>query len=106
MVDSVIVPILSKVLGDYFINFNSSNFKSNFFSGQIQLTNLIFNQKMLEGFSMPMRLKFGMLGNLTIQLPSLLRLTDGLEIQISNVFLCLEMLEVHKWNEDLVIKKY
>lgn len=43
MVDSVISPILGKVLADYFINFNQRNFKTNFFKGEIALTNLIFN---------------------------------------------------------------
>jgi hypothetical protein len=47
-----------------------------------------------------------MLGKLTLQLPSLLSLSDGLKIQISNVFLCLEMLEVAKWSEQQVVKKY
>ena len=106
MVDSVISPILGKVLADYFINFNSKNFKTNFFRGEISLTNLIFNQKILQGLSLPLRLKFGMLGKLTLQLPSLLNLSDGLKIQISNVFLCLEMLEVAKWSEQQVVKKY
>ena len=47
-----------------------------------------------------------MLGKLTLQLPSLLSLSDGLKIQISDVFLCLEMLEVSKWSEEQVVKKY
>jgi vacuolar protein sorting-associated protein 13A/C len=80
MVDSVLSPILGKVLADYFFNFNSRNFKTNFFKGEISLSNLIFNQNILRGLSLPLRLKFGMLGNLTLQLPSLLSLSDGLTI--------------------------
>jgi vacuolar protein sorting-associated protein 13A/C len=107
MVDSIIVPILTSVLGDYFINFNDSNFKSSFFSGEIQLTNLIFNKKILETISVPLRLKFGIIGNITITLPSFLSLTTkGIKVKVSNIFLCLEMLEVTKWSEELVKKKY
>lgn len=107
MVDSIIVPILTSVLGDYFINFNTNNFKTSFFSGEIQLTNLIFNKKILETLSVPLRLKFGMIGNITLTLPSLLSLTSqGIKVKVSNIFLCLEMLEVKKWSEELVIKKY
>jgi len=80
MVDSVLSPILGKVLADYFINFNTRNFKTNFFKGEIALTNLIFNQKILQGVSLPLRIKFGMLGKLTLQLPSLLSLSDGFKI--------------------------
>jgi len=48
-----------------------------------------------------------MLGNLTITVTSYFNLaTQGVKIKISNVFICLEMLDVDKWNEKLVIDKY
>lgn len=56
MVDSVITPILGPILADYFINFNSKNFKTNLFRGEVSLNNLIFNQKILEGQSLPLSL--------------------------------------------------
>jgi hypothetical protein len=48
-----------------------------------------------------------MLGNLTIEINSYFDLAnEGVKIKISNVFICLEMLDVDKWNDELVIKKY
>ena len=48
-----------------------------------------------------------MLGNLHVTVPSFLKITtQGLRVTISNVFLCFEMLEVDKWNEQNVKNKY
>lgn len=52
-------------------------------------------------------MKFGMLGNLRIDIKSYFNLdNDGVQIKISNVFICLEMLDVDRWTQDLVKKKY
>jgi hypothetical protein len=74
---------------------------------KFELNNLIFSQKILEGAPIPIRLKFGMLGNLTIQINSYFDLAnEGVKIKISDVFICLEMLKVDKWDEKLVKTKY
>lgn len=96
---------MDKYLKDYFENFSMESLSIGL--SKIELNNLIFSQKILEGASIPIRLKFGMLGNLTIQINSYFDLAnEGVKIKISNVFICLEMLDVDKWNDALVIKKY
>ena len=99
MVETIIGKTLGPILSEYFINYNSENFKINLMAGEISLGNLIFSQKILEGQSLPLRLQFGMLGNLKITLTSILNPSEGVKIQISNVFICLKMLEVSKWSE-------
>lgn len=52
-------------------------------------------------------MKFGMLGNMRLDINSYFNLdSEGLKIKVSNVFLCLEMLDVEKWTPDLIKKKY
>lgn len=102
---NILQPVLDKYLKDYFENFSLSNMDIGL--STFGLNNLIFSQKILDGVAMPIRLKFGMLGNMTIHIPSYFNLgTEGVRIKISNVFICLEMRDVNKWNEKLVTDKY
>lgn len=80
------------------VNLSLTNFEFN---------NLIFSQKILEGAAIPIRMKFGMLGSLQISIQSYFNLSEcGVKIKLSNLCLCLEMLEVNKWDETLIVKKY
>jgi len=48
-----------------------------------------------------------MIGRMEITVPSFMKLTSyGLKIKVSDVFICLSMLEVDKWNKKSVINKY
>jgi len=57
---------LDKYLKDYFENFSLDNLSINIMRGEISLSDLIFSPKIMESASIPVRLKFGMLGKLEI----------------------------------------
>jgi len=59
--------------------------------GALELNRLQLNSKILDDFPMPLKLKYGRIGQVRIQLPSLLNMTSGIiEVKVRDVFICLE----------------
>jgi len=107
MVDFAIRNVISLYIHDYFYNFGAENFKTNFLAGTISMSDLILNNKILESFPSPFKLTFGMIGSMEIKVPSFIKLTSyGINIKVSDVFICLSMKKVDKWNKESVYKKY
>ena len=107
MVESLVGILLEKYLTPYFSNFSRQNFKMSLRKGEGSMENLIFDEKITGRLPFPLKIKFGRLGNLTIKIPSYVYIaSQGLVIEIKDVFLCFEMLEVKNWSEETVISKY
>ena len=88
--------MLQKYVGGYFSNFSKESFNLNVFRGEASMQNLVFNSSILAGVSMPVKLKFGLLGSLEVSVPSILHIaSQGIKIKLSNIFLCLEMLPIN-----------
>ena len=97
--------VLDKYMKPYFDNFSSEHLSIGL-SGA-SMNNLILNQKILEKVDIPLRLKFGLLGNLDVKINSYFNLKEeGVDIVLKDIFLCFEMLKVSEWNEKVVIDKY
>jgi hypothetical protein len=59
--------------------------------GALELNRLQLNSKILDDVPMPLKLKYGRIGQVRIQLPSLLNMTSGIiEVKVRDVFICLE----------------
>lgn len=96
---------MSTYLADYFSNFSREKFSMSLISGVISVEDLIFREDINDRINFPIKLKFGLLGKLTITINSYTNLTKGISCKIQNVFLNFDMLEMNKWSKETVIEK-
>ena len=79
----------------------------NLYNMTCSIEDLIFDGRLARRLPVPLKVKFGRLGQLRVSIPNVLNVAkDGLKIHISDVFLCFEMLEVQDWSEETVISKF
>jgi len=90
MIEGIVSYVLSTYLYDYLMNFDKDNLKISLLSGKINLRNLILNDKLLQNVPIPLNLKYGRIGSIDIELPSLFELRNPkTKVSISDVFICL-----------------
>ncbi len=90
MIEALVSEVLNRYLYDYLLNFDKENLKISLLSGKINLKNLVLNDKMLQNVPIPLNLKYGRIGDITIELPSILELRNPkIKVSVSDIFICL-----------------
>lgn len=69
MFESIVASILNRFLGSYVDNFDSKLLNIGIWSGDVRLKNLTLKKESLDKFKLPLDVKFGHLGELTLQIP-------------------------------------
>lgn len=69
MLESLVANILNRTLGAYVENFDSNQLNIGIWSGDVTLNNLKLKSESLDKLDLPLILKCGHLGNLTMQIP-------------------------------------
>jgi hypothetical protein len=78
-------------------------------NNEFSLENLLLSPKILDTLgSMPIRLKFGMIGKLKVTYAGSLLTghVNGLTFLVENLFICLEQLDVSKWKDNIIEDMY
>lgn len=69
MFESIVATLLNRLLGAYIENFDSKQLNIGIWSGDVRLKNLKLKRESLDKFKLPLNVKFGHLGELTLQIP-------------------------------------
>ncbi|KAI3405553.2 VPS13 [Candida oxycetoniae] len=69
MFESLVANLLNRFLGAYLENFDSKQLNIGIWGGDVKLTNLRLKKESLDKFKLPIDVKFGHLGVLTLQIP-------------------------------------
>lgn len=69
MLESLVAGVLNRTLGSYVENFDPNQLKIGIWSGDVKLSNLKLKKESLDKFNLPIDLKCGHLGQLTLQIP-------------------------------------
>lgn len=69
MFESIVATLLNRLLGSYIENFDSKQLNIGIWSGDVRLKNLKLKKESLDKFKLPLDVKFGHLGELTLQIP-------------------------------------
>ncbi|RLV92227.1 Vacuolar protein sorting-associated protein 13 [Spathaspora sp. JA1] len=69
MFESLVANLLNRFLGSYLENFDPKQLNIGIWSGDVKLTDLRLKKESLDKFKLPIDVKFGHLGVLTLQIP-------------------------------------
>ncbi|QLL30358.1 hypothetical protein HG536_0A01750 [Torulaspora globosa] len=69
MLESLAATLLNRILGSYVENFDPTQLNLGIWSGNVRLTNLKLRKDSLDGLSLPVDVKFGVLGELLLTVP-------------------------------------
>ncbi|CAI5759546.1 unnamed protein product [Candida verbasci] len=69
MFEGVVANLLNRILGAYLENFDPKQLNIGIWSGDVKLKNLRLKKESLDKFKLPIDVKFGHLGELTLQIP-------------------------------------
>ncbi|ODV77801.1 vacuolar sorting [Suhomyces tanzawaensis NRRL Y-17324] len=69
MFESLVANVLNRFLGSYIENFDPKQLNIGIWSGDVKLKNLQLKKESLDKFNLPLDVKFGHLGELTLQIP-------------------------------------
>lgn len=69
MFESIVATLINRFLGSYIENFDSKSLNIGIWSGDVRLTNLTLKKESLDKFKLPLDVKFGHLGKLTLLIP-------------------------------------
>lgn len=93
MLEELITRLLKDHLIDYLDNFDKNSLNISFLKGQVSLQNLQLNNKVLDNIPFPLKMKYGRIGKILIELPSVWQLTTNaafkVQVYVSDVFMCL-----------------
>lgn len=89
MLEGLIVRCLQTYIGMYLDDFDASNLNISVLKGKIHLTNLKINNKLLDNIPFPLKMKYGRIGKIEIEVPSLLHFNKArITVRVSDVFIC------------------
>lgn len=69
MFESLVAGILNRVLGSYIENFDSNQLNIGIWSGDVKLKNLRLKKESLDELKLPINVKFGHIGELSLSIP-------------------------------------
>lgn len=69
MFESIVATVLNRFLGSYIENFDPKQLNIGIWGGDVRLKNLRLKKESLDKFKLPVDVKFGHLGELTLQIP-------------------------------------
>jgi len=83
--------MLEGYLADYLENFDKKNVHINLMKGKAHLRDLVLSNKLMEDSSLPLRMKFGHIDSIDVEVPSFLNIARSkLTVNVSGVFLWLK----------------
>jgi hypothetical protein len=92
------------------IQFNMSSLWND---GKIEYKNLVIASSMIDDIPWPLKLQFGMVGNIEISVPKWSRIfsgsnsfTQGSKIIVKDIFMSFEITNAADWKRDTIISKY
>jgi len=91
IINNYLTGLVRTYVADYLDNFDMKQLNFSLWKGALELNRLQLNSKILDNSPLPLKLKYGRIGQVRIELPSLLKLTSGIiDVRVSDVFVCLE----------------
>ncbi|CDW72111.1 UNKNOWN [Stylonychia lemnae] len=107
MIEGLVTKVLKQYLYSYLQNFDSSNLKISLLRGRVDLKDLELNDKLLKNLPFPLKLKYGRIGSISIELPSFLQLKHPkIKVSVSDIFICLIMKPMDEWNQQVIFEEY
>lgn len=86
MLESLVATVLNRTLGEYVENFDPNQLNIGIWSGDVKLKDLKLKEESLDKLGLPIALKFGHLGELTLQIPWSNIKSKPVKIIIENVY--------------------
>lgn len=87
MLESLVASILNRTLGHYVEDFDPAQLNIGIWSGDVKLRDLKLKQESLDRLGLPIALKFGHLGQLTLQIPWSNLKSKPVKVIIEDMFL-------------------
>lgn len=110
MLENVITKLLKDYLTDYLDNFDQNMLNINLFGGEIKLQNLQLNNKIPDNVPMPLKLKYGRIGLIRLELPKVWQLAAmssmKIRVVVEDVFICLETRPMPEWNDNAIVDAF
>jgi len=82
MLEELITRLLKDYLIDYLDNFDKDSININLLKGHVVLQNLQLNSKILDNLPIPLKLKYGRIGKVLVELPSIWKMTTNAPFKI------------------------
>lgn len=87
MLEGLVAQLLNRFLGSYIDNFDPKQLNVGIWSGDVKLRNLKLRKEALDKFKLPVDVKEGYLGELTLTIPWSNLAKRPVKVLIENVFL-------------------
>lgn len=85
--ESLLVPIVNRILGEYISNLEPKQLEMSLWSGQVKLKNLELRRDMFSQLNIPISVVYGKIDNLILIIPWNDLRTKPLKIQVGNVYM-------------------
>lgn len=100
MFESIVATLLNRFLGSYIENFDSKKLNIGIWSGDVRLKNLTLKKESLDKFKLPLDVKYGHLGELTLQIPWSNLKGKPVKITIEDVYLLASPIIISEYNAE------
>ncbi|KAK6464505.1 vacuolar sorting [Scheffersomyces coipomensis] len=100
MFESLVANLLNRFLGSYIENFDPKQLNIGIWSGDVKLKNLRLKKESLDKFKLPIDVKFGHLGELTLQIPWSNLKGKPVRIIIEDVYLLASPIILQDYDEE------
>lgn len=100
MFESVVATLLNRFLGSYIENFDTKQLNIGIWSGDVRLKNLRLKKESLDKFKLPVDVKFGHLGELTLQIPWSNLKGKPVKVIIEDVYLLASPIIINEFDPD------
>ncbi|KAH3664357.1 hypothetical protein WICMUC_005742 [Wickerhamomyces mucosus] len=105
MLESVVATILNKFLGNYVENFDPKQLNIGIWGGDVKLRNLRLRKESLDDLKLPIDVKFGHLGELTLKIPWSNLKAKPVKVSIEDVYLLAAPILSETYNQEDEIKR-
>lgn len=100
MFESLVATLLNRFLGSYIENFDPKQLNIGIWSGDVHLKNLRLKKESLDKFKLPVDVKFGHLGELTLQIPWSNLKGKPVKVIIEDVYLLASPMIINEYDAD------
>lgn len=100
MFESVVATLLNRFLGSYIENFDPKQLNIGIWSGDVRLKNLRLKKESLDKFKLPVDVKFGHLGELTLLIPWSNLKGKPVKVVIEDVYLLASPIIINDFDAD------
>ncbi|CCE83218.1 Piso0_003790 [Millerozyma farinosa CBS 7064] len=100
MFESLVANLVNRFLGSYIENFDPKQLNIGIWSGDVKLHNLRLKKESLDKFRLPVDVKFGHLGELTLQIPWSNLKSKPVKVIIEDVYLLASPVLADEYDEE------